>query len=1073
MPLLCVILQIAVSPLCAANRSINLAGTWRFATDSQGIGIEEEWFNRHHRDTICLPGITDNAGVGEPEQDPNPGYLSRMHKYIGPAWYQREIEIPLEWQGDAVELFLERVMWESRTWIDGTPCGVQDSLGTPHIHALGKLTPGKHILTVQIDNRMIHPIGDRGHCYTEFTQIKWNGAVGKIELRAYDPVRLGLVRLFPDRNTSEVTVETTLENATHGPWAGTLTISVKDSSGIPVARSEMPVEITEDFLVIKPKATLKGEPREWDEFSPTLYTLELRLRGKNTDHHRSIEFGFRTIRNEGNRFLVNGRPTFMRGNLDCAQYPLTGHPPVTVKAWKRVFRVHQDYGMNHVRFHSWCPPEAAFLAADEMGMYLLPEVLWIDGWMGIPNNKEMDTPGHPKGVGKGDRTIDQYAKAEMRRMLDTYGNHPSFCLFAIGNELGSSNFEVMGEWVKEEKDRDPRRLYAASAARTITAHDDFSDTHNIPGIGTVVNRMGVPHTDWDYQSAYGRAPVPIIAHEMGQMPVYPDWKEIPKYVGPVRARNFEQFRAQAKKNGIEPQSADFQQASGAMNRILYKNEMEAQLRSPGCAGVSWLSLQDFPGQGEALVGWLDTFYDSKGLVTPEAFRRYSAPTVPLTRFKKFVWSNRETFTATAQLSHWGREKLSDINIEWTIYEKESHRELARGQFSSSLIPVGTVHTLGDIAFDLHEIQKPTVLKLEMRIPGTSMMNDWDLWVFPITHDEYEPTNVLVTDDPVVTWKAFQEGNRVLFTAHTFGSMKKAAWMPLFWSSRFFPGQNRDTLGALVWADHPAFSLFPTDSHLDWQWYDICRDARGFVLNEFPEDYRPIVQPVSDYHYNNKLGSLFEFRNEQAGRLLVCGYNIVDNLETNHAAHQLKKSLLVYASGNKFHPDTEISREAFERFFPNRDAAPVARAPAGFENAVLYVQAGGHHPGQGNVKWNHTLDKRFIQEGFGYGVQCDAVWKDDTGVAWWGSPSLEIEIRCSKPNLYDFYVHFHDWNNNARSGEIVFEGRKYGLGPHTGKGKWIRLDVLREDALDEKLVLEARHATGPNLMISAIALIPKE
>jgi hypothetical protein len=608
--------------------------------------------------------------------------------------------------------------------------------------------------------------------------------------------------------------------------------------------------------------------------------------------------------------------------------------------------------MNHVRYHSWCPPEAAFTAADEMGIYLLPEVLWIDGWM-IRRGK--NTPGRPKGVGKGDRTIDQYVRAEMRRMMNTYGNHPSFVLFAIGNELGSSNFKVMGEWIKEEKERDPRRLYAASTARTITPYCDFSDTHNIPGIGKVVNSLGVPHTDWNYQRSYGRAGVPIIAHELGQMPVYPDWKEIDKYTGPVRARNFERFKAKAEKNGIGDQSADLRKASGAMNRIVYKNEMEAQLRSAGCAGVSWLSLQDFPGQGEALVGWLDTFYESKGIVSPQEFRRYSAPSVPLARFKKYVWSNAETFSATIQLSYWGQKELSNVTTEWTL--KNGGRKLAAGNFQAAGIPVGTVHTFGNISCDLKEITKAAVLNLEVSVKGTDAANDWNLWVFPAMDSaEKEPANVLVTDSPGKAWQELQNGGRVLLTANRFGNTKYAAWLPLFWSATYFRGQNRITLGALVQSEHPAFDLFPTDGHLDWQWHGICAGARGFIMNNQPESYKPIVQPVSDYHFSDKLGSIFEFKTMQGGRLLVCGYNITKNLEKNHAARQLRKSLLAYASGDKFKPDTNISRKGFEKYFPIKDKAPTAKLPKNFENAVLYVRAGANHPEKGDIMQNICMNQ---------------------------------------------------------------------------------------------------------------------
>lgn len=1043
-----------------------LAGAWLLRLDASDRGVTEAWFAAplDTRDRIALPGTTDLAGFGEPAADLNPGHLTRPHRFVGPAWYEREIEIPKNWAGQHVDLFLERVLWESRVWVDGQPvAGTQDSLGTPHVHELGPLAPGRHRLTVRVDNRMIHPIGDRGHCYTEFTQSIWNGLLGRLELRVRPAVSLGLVRVFPAADRKSVRVEVEVRAREAG--GGRFRVSGVGFRG----GAEEEVSWVATGGVIRISLPVESDVQPWDEFTPTLFGLDVTLLPATrnpTPETRRVPVGFRTIARDGHRLLINGRPSFMRGNMDCAQYPRTGHPPVTVEEWKRVLRIYQSYGLNQIRFHSWCPPEAAFTAADELGVYLQPEVLWIDGWMGAPNaRKDMDTPGHPKGVGKGDRTIDQYVRAEMRRMLDAYGNHPSFCFFAIGNELGSSDFKVMGEWIRAEKERDPRRLYAASAARTITPYDDFADTHNIPGIGGTVNRLGVPHTDWDYEASYGRAPLPVIAHESGQMPVHPDWAEIAKYTGPLKATGLEAFRAAARRSGVEAQSAEFQRASGHLQTILYKAEMEALLRSPGCDGISWLSLQDFPGQGEALVGWLDSFLDEKGYLAPADFKRYSTTTVPLARFEKFVWTTNETFTATVQMAHWGAEALADRIVTWTLGG-------VSGRFAATSFAVGEVTTLGTITQSLAAIRAPAQLTLSVQVEGTAFENAWDLWVFPVAAGAPEPEGVLVTERPADAWSELAAGRRVVLLAHKLGDPKLATWMPLFWSARFFPGQNRDTLGALVQAQHPALAGFPTADHLDWQWHQVCEGGRGFVLSDLPTALQPIVQPVHDFHFNQKLGAVFECATEQGGRLLVCGYDLANRLPERPAARQLRASLLAYAGGPQFRPAATLSRAQFQQLFPVRETAPAVAAPAGFEQAVLYVRAGARHAGQGDVRWTRALDESVVREGFGYEVRCNAVWKDAQGTAWWGAPSLKVEIRCDKPELYDLYVHLHDWNDNGRTGELVFEGRTYELGPHAGAGSWVKLDVLREDALDGRLVLEARVRSGPNLQITAIALVPR-
>ncbi len=1053
---------------------IDISGNWKYKLDSEDEGIKQNWYHGEFDNDgiISLPGTTDLAGIGIREENPNPGYLTRKHKYIGAAWYQRYIDIPESWNDKSIELTLERVLWESRVWIDDNFCGAKDSLGTPHVHYSDALKPGRHLLTVRVDNRMIHPIGDRGHCYTEFTQSKWNGIVGRLEMRALAPTRLGVVRLFPDAEGRKVEFEAEIINDTGITTGGKLSVDIVEKSGKIIADC---VVLLQEFCskekIARIVVRLKDEPDQWDEFSPNLYTANLTFISNGHNDTRQIRFGFRTIADDGNKLIINGRPSFMRGNLDCGQYPLTGHPPMTVEGWSRVYKVCREYGLNQIRFHSWCPPEAAFIAADEMGMYLEPEVLWVDRWMGGPNKrKDMDTPGYPKGVGKADRTIDEYTRAEMKRMLDRYGNHPSFCFFAIGNELGSSDFEVIGEWIREEKERDPRRLYAASTARTITPYDDFSDTHNIPGIGSVVNRLGVDHTNWDYQKNYGRAPVPIIAHEAGQMPVYPDWNEIDKYAGPLAATNFSIFREMARKNGIEHQSTDLQMASGAMNRIIYKNEMEALLRSEGCAGVSWLSMQDFPGQGEALVGWLDTFYESKGIVTPEFFRQYSNTTVPLARFDKFVWTSSEEFNVLVQVSHWGAKAL-DSTVSWKLID-DSRNILKDGKSDMMSFGVGKVTDVEKITYLLDAIDKPAKLKLEVELEQTAFRNCWDIWVFPDEVVAEAAGDLIVTDDPEQAWAELDKGKRVILLGHKFGSSKHAAWMPLFWSSRFFPGQNRDTLGALVQSKHAAMAEFPTDDHLDWQWKQICTDARGFVLDDQPGEYLPIVQPVSDFHFNHKLGSIFEFKTAKGGKLLVCGYNIVDGLDKRPAARQLRKSLFSYVGGGSFIPGFEISHDKFREYFPVVEELTKVKVPKEFENAVMYVRAGAYPLGKGNVDWNRKVDLVQADDGFNYKVDCGAVWKDSISSAWWGSPSLALEIESSKPDMYDLYVHFHDWNNNGRTGFINFEGREFELGKHNGDGMWVKLNVLREDLLDNRLVLKASCKSGPNLMVSAFALVKK-
>lgn len=291
---------------------------------------------------------------------------------------------------------------------------------------------------------------------------------------------------------------------------------------------------------------------------------------------REIEFGFREVSHSNSKILVNGKPVFLRGNLDCVHFPLTGYPSCKVEDWEKIFRIYKDYGLNHVRFHSWCPPEAAFIAADRLGIYIQAETIWIDWWMSSEqkDRPEMNTKGYPQGLGK-NPSADRYVQQELTRMIDAYGNHPSFVMQCIGNELGNSDFEVMESWMKPLKEKDSRRLYSVSTARKIMPVDQYMATHYINGLGSARGLKGGASTSWDFEDVYSKSNIPVLSHEIGQWPVYPRWSEIKKYKGVLKARNFEEFREQARKNKIEEQNEEFVAASGALNQIMYKYEIES------------------------------------------------------------------------------------------------------------------------------------------------------------------------------------------------------------------------------------------------------------------------------------------------------------------------------------------------------------------------------------------------------------------------------------------------------------------------------------------------------------------
>ena len=849
----------AALPL-AAGQTLPLAGEWRFR-----LGTHNAAEALTAQNTIFLPGSTDQAGYGTRTAGPEKGWLSRPYTYEGPAFYERDVVIPAGWQGKRITLFLERAHWQTQVWVDGRDFGSQDSLSTPHLYDLTLgLAPGRHRVTLCVDNTYRIDVGRNAHSVTEHTQTNWNGVVGRIELRVTDPVWIDSVKLGPGRAV----------------------VHIGNMSGAPVKAALNGHELTADPGETEVVIAIPPAPGRWDEFHPELYEVRLELTAGRYSDSWSMAYGAREISARDGQFLVNGRPTFLRGTVECNIFPLTGYPPTDVASWERIFRIARSYGLNHFRFHSNTPPEAAFVAADRVGMLLHVE---LPVWTRIK-----DDP----------RTMD-FMRAEGHRILKAYGNHASFVMLGMGNEF-ADYFPFLDQLVAEFKAADPRRLYTFSADHT--RHEPLPSSDYYIGMQTKTGRMRIhgsrmenapPSTDFDFTQAIGSVRVPVLAHELGQWVTYPDFSEIARYTGVLKPRNLEAFRRQLEDRGMIDQAHDFRQASGAFAWLLYKEEIETALRTPHYGGVQLLQLEDFPGQGEALVGMLDSFWESKGVITPEAFSEVFRDTVPLARFSKYTWKTSETFTAKAEVAHYGPGNIPNGRFVWDLRD-DAYRPVASGSFDNASVRQGAVTTLGEIRVPLDRIQAPRHLRLNLSGQGGG--NHWDLWVYPDTVDTAAEDVMIAHSYDAGTRAALAAGKKVLLlwpvNRASAGTLANT-FLPVFWSLSWFKEQA-GTLGVLCNPRHPALAVFPTEAHSNYQWWDVAQPSRAFVLDETPGDFRPIVQVIDDFHRNHKLAAVFEAR-VGPGRLLVSGFDLETDLERRVAARQLRASLTAYMRGTGFAP----------------------------------------------------------------------------------------------------------------------------------------------------------------------------
>ena len=618
---------------------------------------------------------------------------------------------------------------------------------------------------------------------------------------------------------------------------------------------------------------------------------------------------------EGAHFYANGHRVFLRGKHDAAVWPLTGHVEMSVEGWMKYLGTCKEYGINHVRFHSWCPPEAAFVAADSLGIYLQPE---------LPFWGSFD---------KKDERLMAFLHQEGENILREYGHHPSFRMMALGNELWG-DIDKMKEFVDDFRKIAPDKYYTFGSNyylgyQGIKEGMDYFTTCRIGGEewgkynthtrgsfsfadaydGGMINHFH-PNSTMNFDEACDKAGIPIISHETGQFQTYPDYREMKKYTGVLHPYNFEVFRRRLAAVGMLSQADDFHKASGLWSVKLYKADIEMDLRTRNMAGFQLLDIQDYPGQGSAFVGILDAFMESKGITTPEEWRQWCSPVVPLLEVEKFCFEDGEKIQAKVKVANYGGSSLYGKKLKWKIGDAEGVMNIFT--YDEGLIDVGILDE--EISVD-----KPTKLLLTLNIEGTEARNSYELWVYP--KKALEKKGVIIAknlNQEVV--KALEKGGKVLWmptdnaTPYTVGGLFQTD----YWNYRMFkticennkkkvsPG----TLGILTNPEHPIFKGFPTEMHTNWQWFPVVKESHPLVLDNFAKDYRPIVQVIDNIERNHKLGLVMEWK-VGAGKLLVCMSDL-EKAAQYPEGKAFYQSVIDYMRSADFNPSSEISVDELKK-----------------------------------------------------------------------------------------------------------------------------------------------------------------
>jgi hypothetical protein len=907
---------------------ISLEGNWGLQLDTAGTGIAPDWLTKSCTDSLFLPGITDMGKMGTYNTDMTlTTGLSREYVFEGKALYTKQIRIPEEWDGTSVRLVMERTK-PTTIWIDGKEVGANNDISTAQQYDLSSyLFPGTHTVAILVDNgkqAVPEKVYGSSHAYSASTQTNWNGIIGDFYLESAPLCGIDEIQLYPDVAKKVVTARVTLRNPDKGVGKGILSFyaeawNTDKQHKTPVQTIEVDWTKPEQELEL----ALGDKALLWSEFTPALYRLSVSLKTDQSVDTEQATFGLRDFKAKGRQFTMNGKVTFLRGKHDACVFPLIAHTAMDVETWRHYFQVAKQYGINHYRFHSWCPPEACFEAADIEGIYLQPE---LPVWGNIDDTELCD-----------------YLLKEGRNLHRAYSNHASFVMFGLGNEM--SGEEGLAMLIQTFKKEDNRHIYASGSNNylgfkgkqadedyfttcRVGREDDkqfntharasfsFADAYD----GGYLNHT-YPNSEMDFSSANALCDVPIISHETGQFQVYPNYEEIKKYTGVLKPRNFEIFKKRLEEAGMIDQAHDFMMASGKWSALLYRADIEMNLRTPEWGGFQLLDLQDYPGQGSAYVGILDAFMESKGLIAPEEWRHFCSEVVPLFCTEKFCWTNDEALTGEVEIANYSESDLNGKQLSWVLTDSKQ-QVLDKGVLPLQ-VKQGELAKVGTLKPAIASVRKAEKVTLALSIDGTPYRNDYSLWIYPADKEVTSSEDICVTDDLDAHLKYLTEGGKVLW----FPSKDKhkdqtvgGLFQTDYWNYRMFRTicENLDrpvspgTLGILTDPGHPALADFPTEFHTNWQWFPIIKQSYPMILDRLSDDYRPIVQIIDNVERNHKLGLLFEFKVGN-GKLLVCMSDL-KAVQDKPEARQFYRSILEYMESPAFAPSYSLSVKDLQDLF---------------------------------------------------------------------------------------------------------------------------------------------------------------
>lgn len=900
---------------------VDLCGEWKLELDGKPVG------------KIRLPSTVTESGYGEINEKRERLFLSERRTFTGRAVYERTFELK-GLEGKRVLFSMERSRI-TETVVNGIPAGTRDLLTSEQTLDITDLVKvGTNTIAVVVDNTLKNVPKDAilgSHMATVHTQTNWNGIVGAIELRIEPEIYLERIRIYPNAEKKEICIRTRIFSGRREAVPVKLSVRQPQYGSDVLASGEYVLAGGSGFYEYMLEGAVDQRTPLWSEFHPQMTSVEITLEAEGVILHRTIPFGLRDykVSDDRHHFAVNGKNIFIRSEANCAVFPLTGYAPMDEDSWDRLFDVYKSYGVNYVRCHSWCPPEAAFRSADKKGLYIQPELC---EWTFHTFEKDAE--------------YDYYSR-EARAILDQYGNHPSLVALTCGNELRSDNRARMSEFCRQMRLYDPTRLYAEGSntwygEAGYNPDSDFilaQGNYGSAWRGAFAGNRGFindepPGEEHEFSASVSGIDKPIVSFEVGQFQVYPDYREIEKYTGVLEARNLMEYQSDLAAKGLAGRDHEFHIRSGKLAMQCYREEIEAVMRTPEMAGISLLGLQDFSGQGTALVGMIDAFGDPKEFASPEEFRRFFGSVTPLLKFGRRTFRSKDKETFTVLVHNFGESDLTE-DAEVSVIDS-SGKTVFKKIWNSWNIPQGGLCEIAEIELEFEPYEKPETLTASVRV-GT-FSNSYELYVYPgVQLTEKEKALFVGEVDSEVLSKLVSGETFILVPTAEPQAVPEsfpASYISDFWCWYMFrKWDSSGTMGLTMDPDSKIFKSFPSSDHTDPRWWHLLHGGRAAVLTE--TGISPIIGMIDNLQRNHTLAMVYGVKVGK-GKLLVCTFHTEDRKEPSVAA--FVKSLAEYAVSEDFNPEKSVSPAELHRLVPGARRAVTGKeavAAAGYrsESAV--------------------------------------------------------------------------------------------------------------------------------------------